>query len=198
MEDRYITTDQSGWLRVKLEPSGEVVSLPQFLKVCFELRQGGRDYFGIVEGVYKGSNASVCSKSGSASWLGSPMPGYKGPCTLLFKRRACEMLTPIGRLRIVDNGPRSIQKGVHPVQLPDYPHARGRRYLDATPKAMSWFHIGTGRAVPGTNDRYLHPGRISAGSVTVEDLSRWDRLYNLLIRSRAPGGRNVAMLTVVD
>jgi len=198
MEDRYITTDQSGWLMVKLEPSGQVVSLPQFLRVIFELRQGGRDYFNIQEGVYQGSYASVCSKSSTSSWLGSPMPTYKGPVTLLLKKRVCQMITPIGRLNVVDSGRHMIAKGVHPVQLPDFPHALGRRYLDGASKALTWFHVGTGRAVRGSNDRYLHAGRTSSGCVAVEDLSRWDRLYNLLIRSRGPGGKNVATLTVVD
>jgi hypothetical protein len=61
---------------------------------------------------------------------------------------------------------------------------------------MTWFYLGTGNAIAGRNDRYLHPGRISAGCVTVTDLSKWDSLYAVLILSRATGGKNVGTINV--
>ncbi|MGI9507919.1 MAG: hypothetical protein ACR2QJ_01050 [Geminicoccaceae bacterium] len=198
MEDRYITTDQSGWLRVKLEPNGKIIALPRFLKVNFRERQAGRDYFDILEGVHQGLKASVSSKGGASSWLVSPMPIYKGPVKLLFKKGAGQLITPYGRLKTTTSSRSPISNGEHPIQLPDFPHDLGRSYVNAASKAMTWFYLGTGHAIRNNNDRYLHPGRISAGCVTVQDLSGWDRLYDLLILSRAPGGKNVGTLTVAN
>ena len=65
-------------------------------------------------------------------------------------------------------------------------------------KAMAWFYLGTGNAKPGDNDRYLHPGRVSAGCVTVTEVSKWDSLYAVLILSRATGGKDVGTITVQD
>ncbi|MBK6973753.1 MAG: hypothetical protein IPH26_12685 [Sterolibacteriaceae bacterium] len=39
-------------------------------------------------------------------------------------------------------------------------------YLGQTPYAKTWFDLGTGNAVRGNNDRYLHTGRVSAGCIT--------------------------------
>lgn len=198
MADRYIIADQSGWLRVKLEPSKREIALPEFLKVNFIQREGGRDFFDILEGVHQASNASVSNKNGVDSWLGSPRPTYKGSVALNFKKSSGKMETPVGILNTTTDRSNPIRSGVHPIQLPDFPHDLGRPHLAMASKAMTWFYLGIGNAVPENDDRYLHPGRISAGCVTVEDLSSWDRLYAVLILSRAPGGRNVGTLTVTD
>lgn len=88
-----------------------------------------------------------------------------------------------------------IANDTHPIQLPDFPHDLGRAYLVSASKALTWFYLGIGNAVPGNNDRYLHPGRISADCVTVEDIGKWDELYNVLILSR-DGSRNVGSVNV--
>lgn len=196
MEMRYVATDRSGWLRVKLEPSGAVVPLPQYIKVAFSERRNGRDYFKIEEGVYKDKDASVSQKSGSLSWLAKPLPTYRGAVTLEFKKGEGKLISPIGTLTATTDPNNPIPNGRHSVQLPDFPHDLGRSYIIHTSKAMTWFYLGTGNAVPGRNDRFLHPGRISAGCVTVTDLSKWDSLYAVLILSRAIGGKNVGTITV--
>jgi hypothetical protein len=196
MEALYIVTDGSGWLSVKLEPSGTIVPLPQYIKVSFSERRGGRDYFRIEEGVYQGKNASVAARSSSTSWLGKPLPIYRGPALLTFKKGAGKLSTPIGELTANTDGSNPIANGSHPIQLPDFPHDLGRGYLSQASKAMTWFYLGSGNAIPGNNDRYLHPGRISAGCVTVTDIAKWDSLYDVLILSRAPGGRNAGTITV--
>lgn len=196
MEKRYVATDNSGWLRVKLEPSGTIEPLPQYIKVTFSERRSRRDYFRIEEGVYKGKNASVSQKSASSSWLGKPLPTYRGPVTLTFKKGQGKLITPIGTLTATTDPNNPIRNGGHPVQLPAFPHELGRSYVPRASKAMTWFYLGTGIAIRGRNDRYLHPGRISGGCVTVTDLSKWDSLYTVLILSRATGGRNVGTITV--
>lgn len=191
-----MATDPSGWLRVKLEPIGTIVPVPQYIKVSFNERRGGRDYFRIEEGAYLGKNASVAQKTASSSWLGKPLPAYRGAANLKFIKGEGKLITPIGTLSATTEAANPIANGVHPIQLPAFPHDLARSYIPRASKAMTWFYLGTGNAIPGRNDRYLHPGRISAGCVTVTDLSNWDRLYNQLILSRAIGGRNVGTITV--
>lgn len=193
---RYVSTDNTGWLRVKLEPAGKIISLPQYIKVTFSERRNGRDYFNIEEGVYKGKSASVSQKSGSLSWLGKPLPTYRGPVNLVFRKNEGKLVTPIGLLAATTDSSNPITNGRHPMQLPDFPHDLARSYISRASKAMTWFYLGTGNAIAGKNDRYLHPGRISAGCVTVTDISKWDLLYAVLILSREPGGKNVGTITV--
>ena len=196
MEPRYIATDNSGWLRAKLEPDDIVVPLPQYLKVSFSERANERDYFKIEEGVYKGKKASVSQRSETSSWLGYPQPAYKGPAILIFKKRKGKLVTPIGMLDATTDISNPINDGPYPIQLPGFPHDLARSYVPQASKAMTWFYLGTGHAVPGINDRYLHPGLISAGCVTVTDLSKWDMLYDTLILSRVPGGHDAGIITV--
>ena len=101
MDMRYIATDESGWLRVKLEPSGSIVPLPQYLKVTFLERRSGRDHFKIEEGVYKDKIASVSQRSGSSSWLGKPRPVYKKEVSLTFKKSEGNLTTPIGTFKAI-------------------------------------------------------------------------------------------------
>ena len=196
MEMRYVYTDSTGWLRVKLDSGGTVVALPQYLKVKFLERRNKRDYFTIEEGVYKDKKASVSQMSAEQSWLRKPLPIYKGPANLLFKKSEEKLVTPIGNLEAKTDSDNPIADGQHPIQLPDFPHDLGRSYTPDASKAMTWFYLGVGNAVAGENDRYLHPGRVSAGCVTVTELSKWDSLYAALILSREPGGENVGKLTV--
>lgn len=198
MEMRYIATDESGWLRVKLEPSGSIVPLPQYLKVTFLERRSGRDHFKVDEGVYKDKIASVSQRSGSSSWLGKPRPGYKKEVSLTFKKSEGNLTTPIGTFKAITAPENPIPNGVYPIQLPDFPHDLGNLYVSLASKAMTWFYLGTGNAKPGDNDRYLHPGRVSAGCVTVTEVSKWDSLYAVLILSRATGGKDVGTITVQD
>ncbi len=196
MEMRYITTENDGWLRVKLEPSARIVPLPQYLKVNFSERRNGRDYFRIEEGVYKNSQASVSQKTASSSWLGTPLPAYRGPANLTFKKGEGKLITPIGALTATTSPSNPIANGQHPIQIPDFPHDIGRGYVAQASKSLTWFYLGIGNAAPGGNDRYLHTGQISAGCVTVTDVARWDSLYAVLILARAPGGKNVGTIIV--
>lgn len=76
------------------------------------------------------------------------------------------------------------------------PDNLGMGYLGQTPYAKNWFYLGTGNAVPGNNDRYLHTGRVSAGCITVEPAS-WTALYRHLILSRSGNDKTVGTVTVV-
>ena len=67
MTKRYIIGDVSGWLKVKLKPSKVIRSLPEYIMVEFSQRSKNRDYFEILEGVHKGSKASVSAKNATTS-----------------------------------------------------------------------------------------------------------------------------------
>lgn len=196
MDRRYIVTDASGWLSVRLESNRTIVPIPQYIVVTFNQRREKRDYFTIEEGAYKGRSASVSQRSASTSWLGHPLPRYKGPAKLTFQRRARKLLTPIGQFTAFTSDTNALPVGTHPIQLPDFPHELGQGYLSEASKAMTWFYLGFGVAVSGNNDRYLHPGAVSLGCLTVKDVSKWDLLYNFLILSRAPGGLTVGSVKV--
>lgn len=68
-------------------------------------------------------------------------------------------------------------KGWSALEIPDAPHGGGTHYSDKSPFATVWFRIGQ------NGDRYLHPGRYSAGCGTVEP-DRWTPIYNYLISKR--------------
>lgn len=51
------SSDTTGWLRVKLEPSGESGYLCEFVKVAIS-EEGARTHFLILEGTNKGLKAS--------------------------------------------------------------------------------------------------------------------------------------------
>lgn len=59
-ETKYTRSiDTSGWLMVKLEPSGEMKYLCEYTKVIIQRRAGGRTYFLIKEGLYANKAASL-------------------------------------------------------------------------------------------------------------------------------------------
>lgn len=194
---RYVTTDENGWLRVKLEPAKTVISVHEYLKVAFDRHEAGRDYFKILEGTHKDALASVSAKADNSSWLASPLPEYKTACLLKFKRSEKLLITPVGIFKAITAESNRIPLGVHPIQLPDFPHKGGRSYITESSKALTWFYLGRGKAVKGNNDRYLHPGTVTAGCVTVTDLAKWNTIYSYLILCRK-NDRSVGDLLVVD
>jgi hypothetical protein len=199
MSQRFIVTDAAGWLNVKLEPYGQIQALPQFLKVEFTVRRDNRDFFRILEGAHRNKQASVAARGPAQSWLGTTLPAYKGPAVLTFNKSTGRMTTPIAALNAITDPSNPVPNGRHAIQLPDFPHDLGSGYVNqGAKKAKTWFHLGEGVAVPGNEgrDRYLHPGRVSAGCITVKDLANWDRLYDLLIVSRAGNGKDVGHVTV--
>lgn len=194
-EQRYVSrSDDKGWLVVRSDTGAEI-ALIEFLKVSFLSRQNGRDEFEILEGVYAGKHASVAQKSPTTSWLASPPPAYKPAASLNFSKTSRILRTPIGDFP-AKSELSPIANGVHPIQIPDFPHALGTHYLEQTKAALNWFYLRAGLAVPGQEDNYLHPGRISAGCVTVTDVPDWTRLYNHLVLCRAGDNKTVGTITV--
>jgi len=190
-EKRYTVGGMDGWLNVKREPSGKVIAVPEFTQVELARSSGGRDYFAALEGVERGKNFSV--KSGN---LKAGTPAYRAPAALQFSLGR-ELLTyPGGQVKAITHSRNPIPAGVHPIQLPDFPHQLGMGYMRQSTYAKSWFYLGQGHAILGNNDRYLHPGAVSAGCITV-DPSAWTQLYQHLILCRSGDGKTVGSVTVV-
>ena len=185
-----------GWLAVKPDDGAANVSLPSFLKVKFTGRANGRDGVTVMEGAISGLMASVRTKSETESYFRS-LPTYLPPVRAKFSRGAERLTIGSKSYRAISNS-KPIANGIHPIQIPDFPHDIAKPYVTTTnPYAMSWFYLGQGNAVPGKNANYLHCGSISEGCITVKELDKWTEIYNELILRRE-GPRNVGTIEVID
>ncbi|HDF2341562.1 TPA: hypothetical protein PC598_004368 [Morganella morganii] len=187
---RYITGGADGWLNVKREPAQNIIALPGTLKVDVTSNKNGRDYFTASEGVEKGKNFSV--KEG---YLSRVSPNYRSAASLSFSVSNEILEYPYGKIHAFTDDINPIPVGIHNIQIPDFPHDGGLGYTVQSPFAKNWFYLGTGNAVPGNNDRYLHPGRGTLGCITV-DPTKWTELYEYLIRCRSGDGKTVGRVTV--
>lgn len=202
MEARYIQGDSTGWLRVK-KNSGVEIALPEYLKVkLIESKKDPgtnqvRDYFQVLEGREKGTTASVRQKPNGESWLAKGNPGYRGPALVTFNITTGVVTFPGGTaLTATTDVMNPVPLGLHDLELPDAPHQGGAAYVSASSRAKTWFLIGHGLLGEGQG-RYLHPGRISAGCVTVTQVANWNNLYMYLILSRKGDDRSVGTINVI-
>lgn len=190
-DKKYVAAGMDGWLNVKREPSGIVVALPEFTRVEVTASENERDYFIVQEGSERGNRFSV--KAGN---LKAGDPGYRAPAHLEFSLSRGLLTYSGGQIKAITHSRNPIPPGIHPIQMPDFPHRLGEGYMAHSRYAKTWFYLGHGNAVKGNNDRYLHPGSVSAGCITV-DPSKWTALYQYLIRSRSGNAKTVGSVSVV-
>ncbi len=190
-EKHYIKGSMDGWLRVKREPSGAEISIPDFLQVDLTESKEGRDYFVVLEGLERGKKFSV--KIGN---LTSAYTGFSGMAHLQFSLSKGLLTYSGGKVKAITGRDRPIPVGAHPIQIPDFPHNAPDAYTRQSRYAKTWFYLGHGAAVPGRNDRYLHTGTLSDGCITV-DPAEWTQLYQYLILCRSGDGKTVGMVSVV-
>ncbi|WP_156136145.1 hypothetical protein [Delftia sp. ZNC0008] len=188
---RYVTGGSDGWLRVKRDPTGEIISIPEHLQIDLTTSSGGRDYFTITKGVHRNKKFSVISGN-----ISSQRPEYKSSANLTFSLSRKTLNYRFGSVKAFTWPENPIEIGVHPIQIPDHPHDGGIRYSSITPYAKTWFYLGRGEAIAFQDDRYLHPGRESAGCITVEPAA-WNQLYRYLILCRTGDGKTVGNVAVV-
>ena len=189
---RNIIGGNDGWLRIKLEPYGEIVSVPEHLQVELASSAGGRDFFTVLEGPHRGRKCSVTAGNLSPALI--PM---RKAASLVF-RKSTGVLTCGTATMHAEMAPfNEIPNGLHPIQLPDFPHQGGRGYMTDSKYAKTWFYLGHGTAKPGENglDRYLHTGMISGGCVTVNP-DQWTQLYELICKCRSNDGKTIGTITV--
>lgn len=191
---RYVTNaDGRGWLMVRYANDSTYPPLPQYLKVDHQRTVDGRDHFSILEGVNRGKTASVSLKGDFTSYLTTIAPPHTAAATVKFNLRTREMsygdIGPIAA-KTMDTNP--VPLGIHDLEIPYEVHSLGTSYLAQSKYATTWFRVGH------SGDRFLHPGRISAGCVTVTDIGTWTSIYEYLIKSRKGDGRSIGKIEVVD
>lgn len=190
-EQRYLTGGADGWLNARRETSGAIIALPEMLRVQFDGSDGSREFFTVQEGIERGKKFSA-----KPSYLKAGNPGWRTAASLQFSVGMERLIFPGGQIRAITHARNPIRAGTHPIQLPDFPHGMGAIYSDQSPYAKTWFYLGQGHAVPGNNDRYLHPGSVSGGCITV-DPSEWTALYRYLILCRRGDGATMGTIAVV-
>ncbi|USK32136.1 hypothetical protein LIT25_16130 [Bacillus sp. F19] len=164
--------DGNGFLKV-LDAAGKETKLPQYLKVDHTGTTNGRDYFTVLEGRAKDQKYSVDSQ---AKALG-PVTSYKPSEVLKFHPAKNLLRIPHQVEYEAETDPYNpIPEGNHCIQVVDTDHKNN--YPEAGPYQFSWFPIGLEGA------RYLHPGTVSAGCLTVTDLTKWNDIYDFLINRR--------------
>ena len=178
-----------GWLIVKFAGESDK-SLPAYIKLKIEHIDTEREYFTILEGAYRGMSASVkVSKDHSLRLI----TGIKHePLARITYSISKKILTLKGKKYKADDDPKNPWgKGLYDIEIPDHPHEGGLKYPE-TGRGTVWFKIGH------SGERYLHPGRVSAGCISVTETARWMEIYNALIKARKGDFMSVGVLEVID
>jgi len=144
MAHHHIKGDSKGWLLVLREPSKQKLSLVEYTLVDVTQSKNGRDYFTVLEGPYKDKKFSV--KSGN---LVTGKPAYKSAASLTFRLSSEELTYNAITIKAITSTTNSIPTGVHPIQIPDFPHTIGRPYVSQSKYALNWFYLRNGVAIPG-------------------------------------------------
>ena len=207
--------DGKGWLLVKHESPKDpnrptFPPLPQHLKVSVSKVENGREYFRILEGRLSGTTASVKLAAGNKSYLIDLTP-HTGPAYVRFNRKKNELRygwlcggVQLGWLGFIcgaieaitdDNSPVPI--GIWNLEIPYEVHNIASVYESHSPFAATWFRIAS-ESKDRVTDRFLHPGNVTLGCVTVKTLSAWTNIYNYLIKSRKGDGKNVGIIEVFE
>ncbi len=186
---RYIPDVDNGWLKVKIT-GGETVSLPAFLKVQSEYIESGREYFMVLEGLYKNQKASVSLNNGNSRLLIDVK--HESLIHLQYSTSQKKLIIGNKKYQVTDYPESPWEKGWYDIELPDYPHPKGRNYEKRALRAMSWFRIGH------EGERYLHTGRVSLGCITIIEIEKWNEIYDKLIKARKGDFLSVGELEVID
>ncbi len=186
---KYIPEESDGWLMVKIDGIKSTVALPAYLKVRVDRIDSKREYFTILEGVYRGKSASVKLKTdGSSQFVSDIQHQTEVYATYSISRKTFTLKNK--KYKTVDYPNLQWKKGLYDIEIPDAPH-RGR--LNNTIKrAATWFRVGH------SGDRYLHTGQRSLGCITVIENDRWLEIYNILIKARKDDFTSVGIIEVID
>lgn len=190
---RYVPNEDigKGWLKVRIEDSETIESIPAFLKVKPEYGDGKREYFIPLEGMYRDKLVSAKLQDDGLSNL-IPSMQHK-PMARVSYSISKKIFTINGKTyATVDYKNMLWEKGLYDIEIPDYPHSLGARYEKEAPRAKTWFRIGH------RGDRYLHTGGRSLGCITVIETKRWAEIYDALIVARKGDSMSVGILKVID
>lgn len=148
--------------------TGANITLPYGLMVKLTDSSGGRDSFQILEGVHKGKKASVKKKAAGDSYLTASI-SHDTAGSVRFSLSKQELYFGAqGPYNAFSGGGSAgftpVPEGSYPLAIPAFPTAQTRtQYSTWTKYHRMWFRIGTNLS----GSRFLHPGEISEGCVTV-------------------------------
>jgi hypothetical protein len=165
---RYVGSNAENWLEVKPDDGGKNLSLPFGLKVSFLSREQGRDKFVVLEGVNKGKHCSVSVKSPTTSYLVTGLTHLPAGLVTFDLKSQSLKFGGQGPFNAFSGGGAlgytPVAVGSYKLAIPAFPSAQTRvQYARWTRFHRSWFRIG----IELTGSRFLHPGQISEGCVTV-------------------------------
>jgi len=189
-----------GWLKIKFS-SGLIWPVPEYLRIHV-ITSAGREGFEILEGRWKGENASVKKKGFSIwDWDGSYFEPsahtgrgcpHKKSADLVFHRKSEELEIPgIGKVKAITHSGNPVPLGTFDLEIPYEPHGLGSSYTGNAQYAKTWFRIGH------SGDRFLHPGSASAGCITVTEVKKGDGIYKKLIVARKDS-QNVGTVKITN
>lgn len=196
MATKYVRdADGHGWLMVRYEDGSTYPPLPMYTKVEVFKVEDGREHFRILEGRSRGKVASVRVPGSGGSYLADARGPHGGAGSLHYDRTigalwygSMDRTQPGIACKIYPENPPPL--GTHALEIPDEVHDIGSSYLSRSRYATTWFRIGH------SGDRYLHPGTVSLGCVTVEEVEKWTNIYNYLIGRRLGDGKSVGRIRV--
>lgn len=190
---RYFEEQKDGFLSILISGQKEPESLPAFLKVDFERRENGRDYFRILEGVYMTRKGSVIVKSEENSYL---LAGnFHTDSAYITYSKSQKALSVNGKnYKAIEHPSTPWKKGKYDIEIADTAHKGGEGYIDKAPKAKVWFRISHNYK----EERYIHTGQRTAGCITLTEHEKWDEVYQVLIRARKGDLKSVGILEVID
>ncbi|KKT21020.1 MAG: hypothetical protein UW04_C0013G0004 [Parcubacteria group bacterium GW2011_GWB1_43_8] len=185
----YTPDIKDGWL-VTRDKQDEFVSLPAYIMVHPTHIKNGREYFIPVEGVNRGELLSAPLENGNSSYL---IHNVKHEPAISAQYSISEKVFILNgkKYKADDDSKNPWQKGFYDIEIPDYPHGGGLIYPEAV-KGTVWFKIGY------SGERYLHPGRVSAGCISITETTRWMEIYNAFIKARKGDFMSVGILEVID
>lgn len=117
---------------------------------------------------------------------------HRAPASVRFSLSTGKLTFGTQTINAITDPSNPVPVGTWTLQIPDEKYTLfGNGYLNRSQYATTWFRIGDGR------DRYLHPGSVSAGCITVTDVEKWNLVWQYLILARKGDGMNVGNVTVV-
>lgn len=185
----WVRPTNDGWMLVKRDDTSAEVALPSHLKVSLTSSAGGRDNITVLEGLWTGLKANLVAgnlvtanpQHGTVAGVFKTRVG--GPIVIggeTYDKQIVLTFIQGGTTKQVGPHPAKtdptnpVPKGTHVMQIPDFPHAANPNY---GPLRTVWFRIGT------SGDRYVHPGRVSAGCITCAP-PNWPQIYEALAKGR--------------
>lgn len=191
MAIKYVTNaDGKGWLVVRYTNGSLYPPLPQYLKVNVNKTENGREYFKILEGRNIDKTASVKLKGMNQSYFGIAVQTKS--VSLKFDRNKKKLwygLNSVADAKTDSHNP--VPAGTYNIEIPYEVHTLAAHYSAHSVFATTWFRIGH------SGDRFIHPGRISAGCITVTDFTKWTDIYNHLIKARKGDMKSVGTIEVI-